>query len=439
MSLRSSIVIVLVRQIFGATIGLLLTVLLARTLTVSDNGLYASLSLVPLLASTVASLGVAPATVYFLGSKTFELSEIIFSTVFLGLVGAACAVLVLVAMKNGGLLPSHLSLQPITFVWAMSATFPVLVFSNASAILQGAQRFQAFGFLTILPPLISLCLIIIIHITAPNGLTVFDAIAVLVVAYVVGCLAIFLYIARQWSLSWRPAIHYLRCIAAMLSYGTRAHIGNVLGILNYRLNYYIILDIVGPTSVGMFAVTAAICEALWIISSAAAAVIFPMAASNDSTSPEGFIKTLTVARWVFYLTSLATILLVAALWPIIHFALGAAYRSIDTLIYILIPGVLSLSFARVLANDIAGRGKPMINTLIAGAALLVNTLVNFLLLPVIGLIGAAVAASISYTLLAGLTVLAYARLSNMSTKYIIRPSPLDFVLAKKVIMNRLKL
>ena len=62
----------------------------------------------------------------------------------------------------------------------------------------------------------------------------------------------------------------------------------------------------------------------------------------------------------------------------------------------LIPGVVLLSYARILSHFFAGIGRPEINTYVASFTTLLNISLNIYLVPKFGVKGAAIATSITY-------------------------------------------
>jgi O-antigen/teichoic acid export membrane protein len=432
--MRLHVAVMVTRQLAGAGIGILLTVFLARTLSVNDNGVYASLSLIPLLAASLFGLGVGPASIYYTSSKAYSFDDVLISNICLSVVCSVCAMFALGGLVYWDLVPSALAPHQRAMTLAVCATFPLLLFTNGIAALQGIQRFRAFSLFSILPPVLLLLAVVAIHALSRRGVMVDSAITALLASYVASSVIVLVYFRR--TLSVVPNAHmsrYYSCMVSLLKFGSRAHIANVLALLNYRLNYYIILSLEGSASLGLFAVTASICEALWILSSATAAVVFPLAAARSGEANDSSPGTLSAARWVFYLTTAAASVTVLAIRPLAELMFGHQYSSIPVLVYILMPGVLCTAFARVLANEIAGRGKPSVNAKIAGVAFLINTVLNFALIPAIGLPGAAVAASVSYAALAALTVRAFSIITGLRVKEIITPRVQDLHTAQRLL------
>jgi Na+-driven multidrug efflux pump len=64
---------------------------------------------------------------------------------------------------------------------------------------------------------------------------------------------------------------------------------------------------------------------------------------------------------------------------------------------VLLPGVILLGSAKVLTNEMVGRGYPQYNSINAGIAFILTVMFDLILIPRLGVLGAALASSISYT------------------------------------------
>jgi Na+-driven multidrug efflux pump len=73
-----------------------------------------------------------------------------------------------------------------------------------------------------------------------------------------------------------------------------------------------------------------------------------------------------------------------------------------------------LGSTKVLTNEIAGRGRPIINTIAAGVSLIINISLNILLIPTMGISGAALASTISYSVTSVIVFIAFIRISHNS-------------------------
>jgi Na+-driven multidrug efflux pump len=79
---------------------------------------------------------------------------------------------------------------------------------------------------------------------------------------------------------------------------------------------------------------------------------------------------------------------------------------------ILLIGLITISGWKILANDLYGRGKPMLNTNITITSVILNIILNIILIPKSGIAGAAWATSISYSFAFVAIVVAYSKISG---------------------------
>jgi Na+-driven multidrug efflux pump len=88
---------------------------------------------------------------------------------------------------------------------------------------------------------------------------------------------------------------------------------------------------------------------------------------------------------------------------------------------LLLPGTVALGLSKVLSGYISGLGRPEPVGVIAITALGVNLLINLVLIPRLGIAGAALASMISYCLHALLTVMLASRLSGARPAAFVTP------------------
>jgi O-antigen/teichoic acid export membrane protein len=85
--------------------------------------------------------------------------------------------------------------------------------------------------------------------------------------------------------------------------------------------------------------------------------------------------------------------------PVIDFVFSSAFSDAYIPLLVLLPGVVLLGGSKVLTNEIAGRGYPHYNSLNAALALVVTVVLDLVLIPRYGVLGAALASSAAYTLI----------------------------------------
>ena len=226
----------------------------------------------------------------------------------------------------------------------------------------------------------------------------------------------FLLVHRLTEIRWS---FHLPAFKDTVKFGIRVYLGNVIQLLNFRLDMILVGFFVGITAVGYYSVSVALAEALWLFSSAVAMMVY--AQTSGVTREQANKLTPVICRNTLLITFLGALLLFALGKIIITLIFGAAFLPALQPLWVLLPGIVTFSVCCVLANELAGRGKPIIVTIMAAISLAVNIPLNLLLIPRWGITGAAFASTIAYTIAALVTLIAFVRESKTNWFDIIIP------------------
>ena len=189
-----------------------------------------------------------------------------------------------------------------------------------------------------------------------------------------------------------------------LAYGVRGQVGNLATFFNYRLDVFIVSYFLDSTQLGFYAVGVAVSEALWQIPNAVGSILFPRTGRSSKEDATPF--TCFILRQVLWITSLCAVL-VALVAPLaIPLVFGQRFRPSVPVIWWILPGIISLSLAKVGCADLAGRGKNGYSSVSAFICFAATAAADWFLIPRMGINGAALASSLSYSLDAFLILLA---------------------------------
>jgi len=195
-----------------------------------------------------------------------------------------------------------------------------------------------------------------------------------------------------------------------LKFGLRSYVGNVLQFFNYRLDVFLVNFFLGSASVGIYTVAVAMAEMLWYLPNAVGFVIFPKAANTSAEAMNRF--TPRVFRITLMLTAAGAVVLALIGKPFIEIVYSPAFASAYGPMLALLPGVVLLGGGKVLTNEIAGRGYPQYNSIASGVSLVLTIGLDLLLIPTLGVLGAAIASSVAYVAIFILALLFYRSVVN---------------------------
>lgn len=186
-----------------------------------------------------------------------------------------------------------------------------------------------------------------------------------------------------------------RKIYSVLNLGLRGQLGNLATFFNYRLDVFIVNYFFDTTQVGLYAVGVLVAEGLWQIPHAAALALFPRTARTLNDGATKF--TCLVIRQVFLVACVSGAAM-ALLSPwVIPLVFGARFAPSVPVIWWILPGTVALSVSKVICADLGGRGRPEFSSICAFLALAVTVSLDLLLIPRMGINGAALASTVAYT------------------------------------------
>jgi O-antigen/teichoic acid export membrane protein len=119
-------------------------------------------------------------------------------------------------------------------------------------------------------------------------------------------------------------------------------------------------------------------------------------------------------RQVFFLSCVSGALLALVSPFVVPLVFGARFSPSVAVIWWILPGTIELALAKVASSDLAARHKTGYASAFGMAALVVTVSLDFLLIPLMGINGAAIASSAAYLVNTVLLLAALKRLLRVS-------------------------
>jgi O-antigen/teichoic acid export membrane protein len=368
--------------------------IVARWLGPGGKGTLALALLLPSMLGLFLGGGIGVANVYFAGSGRLDLPRLTANSTAFALMGTALGSLIVgVAMATGLLGKLVPGVAAWTILLAMGLLPIALLNGYYSSLLQGLQRFASANAVNLVQGGLTLAFTALLVIGLGWGLG-----GAIVAVLCAGLSALAITVALLHRLGGRFRPRWNRPVMrATLSFGLRGFVGNVLQFFNYRLDVFIVNYFLGPAGVGIYGSSVALAELLWYLPNAVGFVIFPKSAA---TRPEEMNRfTPRVFAITLGLTAGGAVVLALAGSYLIQLIYGPAFASAYGPLLALLPGVVLLGAAKVLTNEIAGRGYILYNSINSGLGLILTVALDLALIPRYGVLGAAIASSAAYTVI----------------------------------------
>ena len=184
----------------------------------------------------------------------------------------------------------------------------------------------------------------------------------------------------------------------LFHYGAFMQLSTLVSTLNKRLSLYLLNSHCNEKSIGVYASGTQVTEGVNIVGQSIGLVEFS-ALSNTEKQQRASLLTLRFMKLAVLLTF--TALLVICLLPTSFFEwlFSGEFSDIRPVILLIAPGIVFFSAHTVLANYFSGTGKPKYNLYASLIGFTVTLISAFLLIPLLGIRGAAITTSLTYTAL----------------------------------------
>jgi len=295
--------------------------------------------------------------------------------------------------------------EDVPYRLALVAVPALVQFRAVEAVLRAQGRFGAMNLLEVSLPLSILGCLAAVELL--DGLTIHRAVVAWSLAFVPP--VVFGY-ALLGTAHWPRRLAGRDLLWQAASFGMQGQLSNLIQLLNYRLDSYLVLLLVNAGGVGLYAVGVSLSEGMWLIANSVSVVLLTNLTAGDEENAARM--TPIVCRNTLLVTAAGAIV-AAALSPfIVPLIFGDEFDDAVLPFLWLLPGTVALAGTKILAAYVFSRGRPLINAQIAFVTLAVTVVADLLLIPSFEVAGAAAASSFAYCCSLTLSLIAYRRLSG---------------------------
>jgi O-antigen/teichoic acid export membrane protein len=403
-----------------ATYGLIfvVSIVLARGLGPTGRGQYYLPVTAAATAIVLVQLGLEAASTFVVSERRFTLPQVAAAATLLapisGLVGAAGLTL-LYALTNDSLLqgvswqafiigPALLPIQ-VHMLWAMN------IFALGDRVVRG-QIAQFAGALTQLVALLALLL--------AGRLTLLSAL---------GTYALFIAVPWLLLVAWSRSFAPLRpaldraVIRELLAFGVKLQLAQVFFFLLFRADLLLINLLLDTADVGVYSLTVVLGEAVMLLTLPLVLAALPVQASMSERDAATLSFKAARFNGVFALGLSAAA--AATMWFAIPLLYGDEFTGAYAALVALLPGIVALSIARPLSSWLLRQRRPWLISVFGAIAFVVNIILNLLLLPAIGIVGASLASSVAYIGVTAALVAWGLRRADLRARDALVPTPAD--------------
>lgn len=214
----------------------------------------------------------------------------------------------------------------------------------------------------------------------------------------------------------------------LFNIGLKSYSAGLTQHLNYRLDVFVINYFLNPAQVGIYSTGVSIAEMVLMVPSVICFILFPKASNCDrETASRLAVSFVRRGAWI----SLSAALFICLASPfLIPLLFGEAFAFSKYVVFVLAPGIVILTFSWVLGAYFEGTGKPQIVFYATSAALPFTLILNLLFIPNWGILGAAAASVVSYSISAVTLIAIFTKMTGNRITELLIPKRSDFSLSQ---------
>ncbi len=399
-------------RILNAVAAVILGVLTARVLGPAGKGVYALPMVEAGLVSTVFT-GLTSATSYFMLNRETGRSMLrtAFATGGIAVCIAGAAVLIIAALGHA--------------VWAAAPAMASLPAAAVNCIAAGyavgIRRVRATTTITVATTLLNIALV------GSGFLLVARSPWVAIVAWVVTLNVVALAAAVIVSTHARSiASGKPVSVREYVHFASKTGVTNLVSLLNYRGDLYVVAVLTSVAALGLYSVAVSAAETLLIATQSAALAVSPHVGSMDRKAAAD-LTARCVRNNMLVAGVLCTLLFIVAP-DLVGFLYGENFLPLVPAMRVLLIGVVALSLGSPVSSYFTLKlGKPEIPLWLAGFSAATCIAVAIILVPMMGITGAAIASTVAYLVGQAAGIAVFARGAGVGFRRLLLPTLDDAV------------
>lgn len=381
------------------------SIVIARTLGASGKGLFTYANAALMLVLVMNGQSAAVAWQYTKRNRSPASVRRTMFTIW----GAASIPIVPLLAAIAWLVPG----QSVLFWVAAAVPFALLAQSSTGFFLADgdvrtvivAQLFPAVGAV-----LLYAALLVLAH--APLG----TLLAIWVAGYVAGACYSLVRLRRYASGASGDDPRAL--LVEQSRYAFQSSLTNVIVFLNFKIDVFIVMVMLGNVQLGIYSIGIAAGEILWEISRAINTACFGQIARG--TEAEAAKVTATCMRHCFALSLAGAGCIAVAAPLLVPLVYGPAFAGAVAVTWWLLPGIVAYSTIGALTSFFLQQtGEPRLVIAFRAVSLVICAVATVALLPRLGIAGGAIATSLSYVLSLALAAAYFVRRTGIAASHLL--------------------
>lgn len=439
MSFKKSILATLGLNIYSFVIGFFNSIMSTRILGAEGKGIFAIYSSSIELFALVLGFGVPQALIFFAAKDIISRERLFYSSVLYLLIATTVfGILVALSELAGG--QSFFLPDPFT-----SGVFKISIMLNFLcllgwylfvSIINGHKHFQQTNFISFVSITVTFTLYLTLFLQIYFSQSTYKADIFYFIQ--LGVTAITLLLTIYYHIKLVGGTSKMELISraegnSVIKYGLVYYASNFLLFSITKMDYWFINYFSGPFDLGIYVLSSNVALLILLLPNAIGLVLSAFKAKSELVDIEN--RTAFLCRFTFLLTFLFSCFLWIFSEPIIVALFGYEFRPSALPLKIILLGVMPFTVFTILKNYFAGADNLKAFLKAALIGFILTLILDILLIKPYGIIGAAIATSVAYTVSSIYLVRVYSKQTSIPWKNLILFRVADYQFAKQIVSD----
>lgn len=386
--LRHQLMSALSTEVLSFGMAFLFSVATTRALMPEGKGIYSSVVALVGITTSIASFGVSKATIQVANRAGTNARDVYAAVWWMTIPMCLSASLVVLLILPSGIGPGVLA----TAV-GMSCAF--IVAGNLEGMLRSKQRTLAINASALVQAAVPLTIVGVHVFRHAGAMTATDVLGLSLLGW--GARVLVLAAAYARLDAW-PSRTSLRTLPwkDLVVFGAGYQVYAITWSLHMRQDLSMAPYLCSATEVGLYATAAGLAQMLWRVPTAVGSVVLPRLAEVQGDKRSAGM-TAIATRWSFTAVAIPAVVLGIVSPYLLGLLYGPEFVAAAAPMRVLLPGVVAGAVYLVAAGNLVARGQLRPLILIGVVCTGSNAILNLVLQPSYGGIGAAIASCITYT------------------------------------------
>ena len=379
----------LLTKFFLIFIKFAITIFTSRFLGAEGRGIFVLVNQIVGIANTFISISCGEGLIYYLNKSQNYKKKIFFITIFLILVFSLISSIILISLNI--LFPNEIIDIKYKII-VLALVIPVMTEYFLYSVLKGFKLFSNYNKISILTRTI-LFLLICSSILVDGDVTL-NCLIFYTIGYFLNLIIYFVYF---FKITVKKLYYKSKDLYRVIKYSSKIHLINFITELEYKIDNFIIVFFLDLKAVGIYSIAVTIVQLVFYVTNSINTIVFPYVSSNLKIIKKDEVI-LDMVKLSFTSTIIILFPLVLAGFYVFPFIFGAEFLESYYIFLILAFGILAESISRVIITWFKGLNKTKELLNISVSCIILNIILNFYLIPILGLKGAAISSVVTYSL-----------------------------------------